>query len=142
MARDPAAVARLWKNNLTQATTRMKESILAMTENPMMKAAANGEGYIAGVTQAYADGKWADGLRSVDFSAWKDKTANIGTARIQAGAAAAESKVQNFLSVFLPFTERVSNEIKGMPNVTDEDRRQRMLANFDKMKQFRYRRRS
>jgi hypothetical protein len=43
--------------------------------------------------------------------------------------------------VFLPFTERVSNEIKGMPNVTDEDRRQRMLANFDKMKQFRYRRR-
>jgi hypothetical protein len=141
MAKDPSLVAKLWKNNLTSATTRMKESVLAMTENPMLKAAANGEAYIAGVTAAYADGKWQDALRGVDFAAWKDKTANIGTARIQAGAAAAEQKVQQFLSVFLPFTERVSNEIKGMPNVTDEDRRQRMLANFDKMKQFRYRRR-
>ena len=138
MPMDPTVVAAKWKQNLTAAIPGMKASIQALQVNPMQKAAQNGAAYIQGVQDAYQSGRWQSGLMRVDFQEWKQKTAEVGTQRISAGAGAAMPKMTAFLSQLLPYTESVKQQIRAMPNATKEDRLQRMIANFEKMSQFKY----
>lgn len=135
--KNPADVAKKWSRNLTGAVGDMKKSIDAIQVSPMEQAAQAGDRYIAGVNAAFQSGKWQQGLRSVSLQDWKTKTGGMGLQRVAAGAQAAESKMQSFMSQFLPFAQGVSDQIKSMPKATEQERIQRMLTNVQLMKQFR-----
>jgi hypothetical protein len=138
MPTDPNAVAQKWRQNLAASVPSIKASINALQVNPMQKAAQNGAAYAQGVMDAYNSGRWASGLMRVDFQEWKQKTAEVGTQRIASGAQAAMPKMTAFLGQLLPYTESVKAQIKQMPNSTQEERKQRMIANFEKMSQFKF----
>lgn len=128
-----------WKKAMTQSTGKMKEKIMGLQSNPMLKAAEKKDAYVAGIMDAAESGRWEDGLRSVDFAEWKRKTAEVGTARIAAGVEAASSKMLNFLQQSLPYTEAVSKMVQQMPDATLEDRIQRATTAMRKMAEFKYR---
>jgi hypothetical protein len=48
--------------------------------------------------------------------------------------------MQSFLTQFLPFVSRVQQEVKSMPNVTLQDRINRMVQNVQLLSQFKMQR--
>lgn len=139
MAENPQDVLARWKKSMTASTGKMKEKIMALTSNPMQKAADKKDAYVAGIMEAAESGRWEDGLRSVDFNEWKRKTAEVGTQRVAAGVEAASSKMLNFLQQSLPYTEAVSKQVQAMPDGSLEDRIARAVAAMRKMSEFKYR---
>jgi hypothetical protein len=138
MARkDPAKVARKWASRVSQSQAEYSDSIRSLDKNPMEQAAAKKDTMRARVNQALDDGTWEAGLRRTDFAKWKEKTAGMGAQRLSQGAAAAEGDVLAYQQETADAVERIREEIKRMPNVTDEDRKARMLRNFDLMKALR-----
>lgn len=113
---DPSAVAQRWATGLRAAGPKYAASIMAMTVNPMAKAAANPDKYLAGVQAAVANGKWQNGLLAVSFSDWKQQTASTGATALAAGATKAIPKVQAFMTQFLPYAAQVSARVQSMPN--------------------------
>lgn len=132
-------VVNRWARGLTGSVQKIKESVNAMTENPMLRAAAAKDAYVSGVMEAAESGRWEDGLRSVDFQAWKTKTAEVGTQRIAAGVESAKPRVTQFMTQLLPYTDQVSRTVQQMPSGNLEDNIQRAVAAMRMMAQFRYR---
>jgi hypothetical protein len=135
-------VAQKWARGMTGSVQSIKDGVQAMTENPMAKAAARQDAYVAGVQRAVDNGKYRDGLLSVSFEEWKRSTAEKGTQRIASGVTAASDKMTKFFDQLLPFTARVSAEIDQMPKGSESDNMARMVANFQKMSQFKFRKRA
>lgn len=141
MAKSAQQVAAEWRKGLTNSASKIRDGVMAVTSSPMMKAAQQADAMLAGVQRAVESGKWQEGLASVSLEEWKTATAEKGVQRLVSGATAAEGKVVEFMSQLLPYTERVSAQIAAMPSATQEDRRQKMLTNFDLMTQFKFRKR-
>ena len=139
MADNVSDVVARWKKGMTGSVAKIKEKINGLTSNPMQKAAEAKDKYVMGVMAAADSGKWEDGLRSVDFAAWKQKTADVGTQRIAAGVEAATTKQMNFFSQLLPYTDRVKAAVAQMPSGTLEENIQRAIAAITQMSQFKYR---
>lgn len=132
-------VVSRWKKGMTGSVAKIKERINGLTTNPMLAAAAQKDKYVTGVMEAAESGRWEDGLRSVDFNSWKQKTAEVGTQRIAAGVEAATSKMTNFLTQLLPYTDQVSKSVQAMPSGNLEDNIQRAVAAMRMMANFKYR---
>ena len=139
MAESAQVVMERWAKQMTASTGKMRDKVMALRDNPMLKAAAKKEAWLAGIQEAAADGRWEDGLRAVSFEEWKKKTAEIGSARMQAGVEAAKPKMVAFLSQLLPFTENVKAQVDQMPTTTLEERIQKSVATMRLMAGFRYR---
>ena len=58
--------------------------------------------------------------------------------RVAQGAQANQGKMANFMSQLLPYTENLQRSIKAMPKVTPQDSLARMIANFEGMQKFSY----
>lgn len=117
-----------WKNRMGQAGKAYSEGIDAVTSSPMEAAAQNEQGYINGVNEAVATGKWARGLRRVQLSDWKKAAKEKGASRLSTGAAAAEGKVQRFWQTFGPKLEAVTQGVRAMPKSSFEERMARAQA--------------
>lgn len=139
MAENPSDVVTRWKNAMKASTQKIKDKVMAMTTNPMTEAAKQKDAYVAGVQDAADSGRWEAGLKSVSLDDWKNKTATVGTGRIAAGVEAATTKMTNFLTQALPYTESVSRQVQAMPKATLDDRINRAVANMRMMSQFKYR---
>lgn len=134
----PQMTVDKWKRNMTSAIPTIKAGIEAMVENPMAKAASREDAWLAGVQRAREDGSYRDGLLGVDFQQWKRDTVEKIQQRLGQGVQSATNKMQEFFSQLLPYTQRVKSEISMMPKGTEADSVARMMANFEKMKQFRF----
>lgn len=134
--RNPAAVSKKWSNNLQQAGQQIIESVRAVTSSPTAAAAKKIDVMKSRFIAAADSGKIAAGLNAVSLGDWQNAMVNKGVPRITQGATEGMSKVENFMTKFLPFVAGVQARIKAMPNTTDQDRKNRMLANFDAMKTF------
>lgn len=139
--KDPAKVARKWAARLGSATQDYTDAINNVDASPMEAAARKKDTLRARFNEAVDNGTWEAGLRRVSLDEWKQTTTKKGAQRLAQGATTAEGKVADFQAQFLDHVERVKTEIRAMPNVTAEDRKARMLRNFDLMKQFKGRRR-
>lgn len=142
MAQSTAEVLKNWVDGMKNSTAKVKAGVMAMTENPLAKAAAKQDSYLAGVQEAVSSGRYRDGLLSVPFTEWQTLTAEKGSARISAGVEAARPKMEKFFAQLLPFTAQVSKTIQAMPSGTTQASKDRMNANFEAMSQFRFRKRS
>lgn len=89
-----AQAAAKWKRNTAAAGESYKEGIDAVTESPMEAAVDAQDRMLAGLTEAVADGRVERGLRSVSLAEWKQKSKDLGAARLAQGANAAEAKTR------------------------------------------------
>lgn len=131
-------IAKKWARNAAGATQSMREGVANVTVNPMEKAAAAQDRYLAGVQSAVQSGKYRDGLLSVSLTDWKTAMLDKGIPRVAAGVAAAEPKFQKFLNSFLPFVETVQRELDSMPRGDLQQNLARMMHNATRLSEFKF----
>lgn len=125
----PDAAADAWVAGLGQATQKIKNGIMAVTQSPTSKAAAAIDRQVAGVQRAASSGKTARALNAVSLEEWKRLASEKGVPRIAAGAAAAKGKMASFLRAFLPHVSSGVDQLNAsMPRGDLETNLNRMTA--------------
>ena len=71
------------------------------------------------------------GLQKTNFNEWLTNAENKGAARIVDGVNAAQPKIERFWSQWHPRLLSHVNKVRNLPRVTQADRKQRMIANYD-----------
>lgn len=108
-----------WVTNLSGATERMKAGAMAVQTAPGALAAAAADKWLAKVTQA--KDKFARNSRAVTLAQWQAAYTGTGISRVAQGAQAKQSKVQDFMTQFLPHLAAGAQVIDKMPTNTLED---------------------
>lgn len=129
-----------WKRNTQTSGPSYVAGIRGVTESPMEKAAQAQDKYLANVTQAVQDGRYAEGLRSVSLQSWKDAAETVGAPRLQTGVAKGEAKMAAFLAEFIPQQQAITRQVRAMPSTTEADREERMLAQVRATRALKFRR--
>lgn len=132
----PTEAAAKWSRNLKAAKPSIVAGVNAVTSSPMEKAAQKQDQYVAGVQAAAESGKWAAGLRSKTLGDWKQAVLGKGMQRLESGVTAAEPKMLQFQSEFLPFVAQVQQAVNSMPDNSESDRDNKMLENARRLRQF------
>lgn len=140
MARkNPANIRENWQRSMNNAGTKMAQGVDAVTENPMERAAQAEDRWAAGVQRAREEGRFREGCSSVSLSTWKERYKKKGLSRIAEGVASAAGLVEAFHAQHQPICEAAHEEARAM-KAAGADGRARMLANFDRMSNFRFQR--
>lgn len=121
-------VAAKWKQRSAAAAPDYASGVANSDKDPTALAIAAGPRYIANVQAAFNSGKWANGLRRAGKSGWQAAVAAVGETNYSNGVNAAEDKVASAFAPLLAFESGLQSKIAAMPNVTDVDRENRMLA--------------
>lgn len=130
------AVATKWVQRTSAAAQDYAQGVAQTDKDPTALAVAAGPRYIQNVQAAFNSGKWANALRSVGAAGWKAAVATKGVANFSTGVSAAESKVATAFGPLLAFEANLQGTVASMPNVTDTDRENRMLAWTRGMRQY------
>lgn len=117
----PQQAAEKWQRKLSAAGTDIQNGVARVTESPTVAAARNVNGYIQGVQDAVASGKWQAGLGRVTLQQWQSQMTNVGIPRIASGATAAVPKFQAFMQEFLPYEDQGVAQVNQMPKASLED---------------------
>lgn len=136
--KNPATVAAKWATNLSASTTSIQAGVQAVTTSPTSLAARQADAYLSGVQQAVASGKWQNSLNAVSLSSWQNSMITKGIPRIQSGATAGKSNVQNFMTQFLPFVQNAQQTLAATPRGNLQQNIQRMVTWANQMSQFQY----
>lgn len=139
--RDPAAVARKWSERGQASQQAIIDGVRGVTTAPGESAVAHQDALRQRFLQAVDSGKWAENTRGVSLAEWQRSMTEVGAPHAVEGFRRAMPNVQSFMTEFLPYAERVSSEVRAMPNGTDGEREQRALATIRAMRQFRRTRR-
>jgi hypothetical protein len=106
---------------LSASLSDMQRGIERVTEAPGGKAAAKQEKMKAKIVAAIDSGKWATAVKSVTLSDWRDKTINVGLARVSTGIEAARPKMEAFAAKLLPYEDSLKAVVDKMADNTLED---------------------
>lgn len=109
----PEQIAQKWSNNLAAAAPYITAGVNAVTVAPGQAAARQVDAWINGVQAARQ--KWQTRVASVSLQDWQQAMINKGVPRVASGAQAAQPKMAQFLGEFLPFQERVTQQVRSMP---------------------------
>jgi hypothetical protein len=129
-------VAAKWKQRTSAAQADYLEGVARTDKDPTALAIAAGPRLLANFTAAFNNGSWANGLRRIGKQGWQKAVADKGGQNFSNGVNAAESKVAEAFAPLLAFEQSLQNEVAGMPNVTDNDRDQRMLRWAQRMRTY------
>jgi hypothetical protein len=121
------AVKRYKEGANSTAQRRYEESINALTENPMEKAAAAEDLYLRRVQEASQSGKRRAKLLAVPLSEYKAK-AIAKSSRLISGMQQAEAAYRKAAQEWGPTYEAAHNIVQGMPKGTAEDAANRCAA--------------
>lgn len=133
---DALAASQKWARNLLNAKDSIKAGIQGVTVAPTEKAAAAEQLYAKGCREAAESGRFAKGCRRVSLSDWQNAALKKGLPNLDQGVKLGESKVNTFMSQFLPFIQQKSEQIQQMPKGTRADAMERIRANMEAMDQF------
>jgi hypothetical protein len=134
---DPQSVADKWVARSSAAAQDYAQGVARTDKDPTALAVQAGARYLANVQAAYASGKWARSLQRVGKAGWQQAVASKGAANFGTGVSAARDRVAAAFAPLLQFEQTLQAQVQGMPNVTDADRKARMLAWFDGMIRYR-----
>lgn len=121
-------VAAKWKSRTSAASQDYADGVANTDKDPTALAIAAGPRLLDNFTKAFQSGKWANGLRKAGKSGWQQAVASKGVSNFTNGVNAAEEKVATAFAPLLAFEQNLQQQVRGMANVTDNDREQRMLA--------------
>jgi len=122
---------------LKGAVEDIRRGVEKVTEAPGAKAAAKQAKMKLRINEAIDTGKWAERTRKVPVDEWKRKTTEKGLGRIASGIDGSADKVKDFASQLLPYQDSVVNRVKALPDMTLEDRINRMTTFVRDMAKFR-----
>ena len=129
---DAAQVAADWASRLGASGDKIARGVDAVTVAPGA-AAARQKSVWQSNTAAAAD-KFARNVGKVSLADWQNAMKNKGVSRIASGASAAQPKMQNFLTRFLPY---IANAAAALPpRGSYEQNKARLIAMVDKAHAF------
>ena len=124
---DANAVAQKWTSKTSASQQDYVDGVQGTQKDPTQLAINNQQRLLANFTASVNSGKWANKLRAVGKGGWQqavaDKASNFST-----GVNAATGKVATAFAPLLQFENNLQQQVESMPNVTDTDRENRMLA--------------
>lgn len=121
-------VAEKWATRTSAASGDYAAGVANTDKDPTALAIAAGPRLLANFTAAFNSGKWANGLRKAGKAGWQHAVATKGEANFANGVNAAKDKVAEAFAPLLAFEQALQTRVNSMPNVTDNDREQRMLT--------------
>lgn len=104
-----------WGRRLGAAGPDIQNGIARVTVSPGVQAAAAASLWAQGVTQAAADGTFANNVGKVSLQDWKDSMTTKGIPRLQQGIAQAQSKKQNKIATFLTAVDGAVADVSALP---------------------------
>lgn len=132
---DANAVASKWVQRTSAAQQDYVTGAEQTSKDPTQLAINNQARLKTNFNAAIDSGKWANRLRAVGKAGWlqaiQDKANNFST-----GVNAAQSKVASAFAPLLQYENNLQQQVDAMPNVTDTDRENRMLAWVRGMRQY------
>jgi len=99
----------------------IQKGVEGVTNSPTEAAAAKADKMLANLTASVQSGKWAQNLKRVSLSDWKEKMIVKGIPRISAGIDGAKAKTIAFAEDLLPHVDEGVRKIAGMPDLSIED---------------------
>lgn len=123
---DPATATSRWVNGMANAGPAAQRGVAAVTVSPGQSAAAAADKWLAKVTQS--KDKFARRVGSVTLSQWQNAMNTYGISRMATGAQQKQSKMQSFMTEFLPFLKSGVDQVHSMPRMTLEDSINRAAA--------------
>ena len=127
-----------WAQRTAAAGQAFQDGVNSVTQSPMEVAASNPQKYLNGIQAAVADGRYAQGLRSVSLADWKTAMLQKGAGRISSGVAASKGKMADFASQFFPVLAQNVAQVRAMPSDTKADRIQRAVRMMELNSEFTY----
>lgn len=115
MAQSADAIAVKWAQNLSQATQRIQDGVMAVQTAPGQAAAAQKQTWVQNTT-ASAD-KWASNTARVTKEEWQAAMIEKGLQRIGGGAQAAVPRFQTFMGRLLPYQENLRRTLPARGNL-------------------------
>lgn len=88
----------------------------------------------AAVAKAEAEGKWLKRVQQTSNEEWQNKAATVGAERYGPGVQANADKIEKFWNIQQPQIDALQKAVNAMPDETEENRKARLLANFEGMK--------
>lgn len=132
---DANGVASKWATRTSAAQQDYVNGVETTSKDPTQLAINNQSRLLANFQAAVNSGKWANRLRAVGKTGWQqavaDKANNFST-----GVNAAQAKVAAAFAPLLQYENNLQQQVDAMPNVTDTDRENRMLAWVRGMRQY------
>src|SRR5688500_14600154 len=120
-----------WSQRLSESADRYRAGIQNTQVNPMELAAANADGWLAGVQRAHREQRYPNALRGVTIQDWKNAAIQAGAGRLVDGATKARRKMIAFWQAYRPILESVQQAVRAMPRGTYEQRRARAISMMD-----------
>jgi len=117
-----------WQADALAAVQRYGTGVQNTTKDPTALAVAQQARLLQNFQAVVNSGKWAQALQSVGQAGWKAAVAAKGITNYQTGVQNAQSK---FLAAFTPllaYESTLQSQVDAMPDITDVDRENRMLA--------------
>jgi len=92
----------------------------------------------ANLAKAESEGRWLKRIQSKDEGEWSRKASTVGARNYGPGVKDAEDKIKRFAEIQAPQVQALQGKVHGMPDVSEDDRKNRLLANFEGMKKTGY----
>jgi hypothetical protein len=121
-------VAAKWAQRTSAAAPDYAKGVAQTDKDPTALAIAAGPRLLSNFTAAFNSGKWANALRRVGKTGWQQAVAAKGESNFATGVQAAQEKVAERFGPLLAYESTLQQQVSSMPNVTDVDRENRMLA--------------
>ena len=125
---DAQSVADKWATRTANAANDYATGVANSDKDPTALAIAAGPRYLQGVQDAFNSGRWTNALRRAGKLGWQNGVATKGVQNFQNGVASSRDKVAAAFQSLLAYESNLQAKINSMPNVTDLDRENRMLA--------------
>jgi len=135
----PEEFAEKWKRRLKGSVEDIRRGVEKVTESPGAKAAQKFDKWVAKITSDEVQNKWKERVAKVDVNEWKTMTLQKGIPAISRGVDLAEDKMRDFGAQLLEHIAAGLRKLEGMPDVTFEDSKARVIAWMEHMKQFKRR---
>jgi hypothetical protein len=128
----------LHAKNLKAATDEIRKGVDAVTVSPGQQAAAAKDVYVAKMTSAEVQDRWAKNVSKVNLDDWKNKIKNKGIGRISAGLDEAATKIQDFGDKLIAFQKSALPAFNSRRPLTVDDAAQKAADWIKKMGEFKY----
>ena len=132
---DAGAVFSKWSTRTSAAQQDYVNGVQNTTKDPTQLAINNQARAVSNYTAALQSGKWATRLRNVGKTGWQQAVA-AKASNFSTGVQNAETKFVGAFTRLLAFENTLQSQVDAMPNVTDTDRENRMLAWVRGMRQY------
>lgn len=132
---DAAAVAAKWQSRTSGAQQAYVDGVNNTQKDPTQLAINAQARLLTNFQNAVNSGKWANRLRAIGKGGWQaavDAKAN----NFSTGVNAAVGKVTTAFQPLLQYENNLQQQVDAMPNITDTDRENRMLAWVRGMRQY------